>query len=125
MSTAAPLKKGPKRPQRQVARLDSINNPQPRPPPQANIPRARDCPNPDCRQIDTGVDEDGKRICSLCGTVIQELNMVSELSYGLSTGGSHVVHGYHVGADQAYAKRGDVVDRSRMLNSQQMTEANG
>ena len=125
MSTAAPLKKTPKRPQRPVARLDSIKNPQPRPAPQTKRPRARECPNPECGQKDTGVDEDGKSICSACGTVIEELNMVSEVTYGLSSGGSHVVHGYHVGADQAYAKRGDVIDRTRMMSSQEMTAANG
>ena len=125
MSTSQSLKRGPKRPQRPVARLDSIKNPQPRPVPQAKTPRVSECPNPDCGQRDSGINEDGKIICRDCGTVIQELNMVSELTYGLAMGGQHVVHGYHVGADQTYAKRGDVVDPNRAMSSREVSVASG
>ena len=125
MSAAPSLKKAPKPPQRPVARLDSIKNPQPRPAPQIQRPRVRVCPNPECGQKDTGLVEDGKDICSACGTVINEMNMVSDLAYGLSAGGQHVVHGYHVGADQAFAKRGDVVDREHSMTSRMVTEAAG
>ena len=125
MSTERSLKVGSKRPQRPVARLDSINNPQPRPAPKITQPRIRDCPNPECREKDTGIEEDGKSICGLCGTVIQELNMVSEVAYGLTGGGQHIVHGHRVGADQAYASRGEVVDRQRAMTSRDVTKAAG
>ncbi len=117
----APLLQRQRRP---VVRLDSLKNPQPRP-----VPRARkaptECPNPDCGEKGSGIEEDGKSICGACGSVITEMTMVSEVSYGLIGGGAHVVHGYHVGATQAYAKRGDVVDRNRAMSSREVTLANG
>lgn len=124
MSEAVPIKKPPQRPQRPVARLDSIKNPQPRPPPRPKQPQSKDCPNPDCNEKQ-GIEEDGKVICTACGSVIEELSMVTDLTYGLATGGQHVVHGFHVGANQAFAKRGDVVDKTRAANSQDMTEQYG
>ena len=36
-----------------------------------------------------------------------------------------MVHGFHVGADQAYANRGDVVDRDRSMTSRDVTIASG
>ncbi|KAM0800411.1 hypothetical protein BDR22DRAFT_778606, partial [Usnea florida] len=78
------------------------------------------CPNPECNEK-KGVEEDGKLICSACGSVIDELSMVTEVTYGLATGGQHVVHGFHVGADQAFAKRGDVVDKTRAASSRELT----
>ena len=120
MSAAVPIKKPSSRPQRPVERLDSIKNPQPRPPPRLKKPQSQECPNPDCNEK-KGVEEDGKLICSACGSVIDELSMVTEVTYGLATGGHHVVHGLHVGADQAFAKRGDVVDRTRSATSRDMT----
>ena len=125
MSNEPSLKKGPKRPQRPVARLDSIKNPQPRPIPQPKRVTVSACPNPDCGRTDTASEEDGKTICEACGAVISEANMVSDLTFGLVTGGQHIVHGFHVGADQAFAKRGDVVDRDRAMTSQQVSEAHG
>lgn len=107
-----------------MERLDSLNNPQPRPPPGPKQPQSKDCPNPDCNEK-KGVEEDGKIICTACGSVIEELSMVTDLTYGLATGGQHVVHGFHVGANQAFAKRGDVVDKTRAANSQDVTEQYG
>ena len=124
MSVAVPIKKPPRRPQRPVERLDSIKNPQPRPPPQTKKPQSQECPNPECNQK-KGVEEDGKIICTNCGTVIDELTMVTEVSYGLAIGGQHIVHGQHVGADQAYARRGDVVDKTRAATSQEQTQKFG
>lgn len=120
MSAAVPIKKPSRRPQRPVERLDSINNPQPRPPPRPKKLQSQECPNPDCNEK-KGVEEDGKLICSACGSVIDELSMVAEVSYGLATGGQHVVHGIHVGADQAFAARADVVDKTRAASSQDLT----
>lgn len=124
MSAAVPIKKPPSRPQRPVERLDSIKNPQPRPPPRLKRLQSQECPNPDCNEK-KGVEEDGKIICSACGSVIDEMSMVTEVSYGLATGGQHVVHGFHVGADQAFAKRGDVVDKTRAASSRDVTAQYG
>ena len=124
MSAAVPIKKPPRRPQRPVERLDSIQKPQPRPPPRLSRPQNQECPNPDCNEKN-GVEEDGKLICMGCGSVIDELSMVAEVTYGLATGGQHVVHGFHVGADQAFAKRGDVVDKTRAASSRDVTAQYG
>ncbi len=114
----------PQRRKRPVVRLDSLKNPQPRPAPQARK-GPTECPNSDCGEKGSGIEEDGKTICGACGSVITEMTMVSEVSYGLAAGGAHVVHGYHVGATQAYAKRGDVVDRNRAMSSRDVTLSNG
>lgn len=107
-----------------MERLDSIKNPQPRPPPQTKKPQSQECTNPECNQK-KAIEEDGKIICSGCGSVIDELTMVTEVTYGLAIGGQHIVHGYHVGADQAYARRGDVVDKTRAATSQEQTQQFG
>lgn len=108
---------------RPVERLDSLKNPQPRPIPQTRkSPSA--CRNPDCEATSSAIEEDGKTICSECGAVISELTMVSEVNYGIS-GGSHVVHGVHVGANQAHAAGADVLDRHRGMSSREVTLANG
>lgn len=119
-SGKAPL---PQRHKRPVVRLDSLKNPQPRPVLQVRK-APTECPNSDCGEKGSGIEEDGKTICGACGSVITEMTMVSEVSYGLA-GGAHVVHGYHVGATQAYAKRGDVVDRNRAMSSRDVTLSNG
>ncbi|KAL6718778.1 transcription factor TFIIIB subunit brf1 [Lecanora helva] len=125
MSTSQRLKTGPKRPQRPVSRLDSIKNPQPRQAPQrSKPPPAETCPNPDCAQKNTSVKEDGKYICSSCGTVIQEMDMIADLSFTLASGGQHYIQGSHVGANEAYA-RGDIANRDQANNSRIMTEIAG
>ena len=108
-----------------MERLDSLKNPQPRPPPQATRVTNKDCPNKECNAKDSGVEEDGKTICRNCGSVIDELNVVSDLIFGLATGGQHVVHGYHVGAGETHARRGDVLDKNRLYSSREMTKAHG
>ena len=125
MSESTPIRKPVRRPQRPVERLDSLTNPQPRPPPQATRVSNKDCPNRECNAKNSAIEEDGKWICRDCGTVTDESNMVSELSYGLATGGQHVVHGYHVGAVETRARRGDVLDKNRLYSSREMTKAHG
>lgn len=126
MSTPTPIKKPQRRPPGPVVRLDSFSNPTPRPPPRSKKEISEDCPNPECKAKNSGQMEDGKSICEKCGTVIAEGNLVSEVTYGLATGGAHVVHGFHVAADQAVSKRGAVYsDRQRMEDSRHQTENQG
>jgi len=111
----------PRKPGDRPARLDSLKNPQPRP-----IPRAKQqeepevCPNPDCSCTDF-ISEDNKTLCNDCGTVVKEDDMVTDIQYGLGSVGNHVVHGKHVGADQAYNRDGDVFDRNRHMSSEELT----
>lgn len=114
----------PKRPGQRHPRLDSLNNPQPRPPPQAQQLGPDVCPNPECQSTNSEV-EDHKVICSDCGAVIREHDMVTDVQYGLSSSGNHVVHGHHVGADQAYVRNGDVFDRNKALTSIEVTNVTG
>lgn len=125
MSTPTPMKK-PRRMPGPVVRLDSFSNPTPRPRPRSKKEISEDCPNPECQSKNSGEVEDGKTICKNCGTVILEGNLVSELTYGLATGGAHVVHGFHVAADQAVSKQAAVyADSQRKNNSQDQTRAAG
>lgn len=129
-STSAPSR----RPVGKVGRLDSLKNPQPRPPPQFNkkpsraqrVAASNDCPNPDCHEKDVG-EEDGQLVCRGCGTVVSDSNMVSEVTFGALASGAHVLHGAHVGADQTYARTAGGA-RGRAgggLDSREITEAAG
>lgn len=128
-STAAP----PRRPAGRPVRLDSFKNPQPRPLPlskkQARAKRMaanNECPNPDCKDKDVG-EEDGQLVCRGCGTVVNDSNMVSEVTFGASLNGAHVLHGTHVAADQTFARSGGA-GRGRVsgqMDSRDITEAAG
>lgn len=125
MSTPTPIKK-PRPPRAPVVRLDSFMNPTPRPSPRSKKEVSEDCPNPECQAKNSGQMEDGKNICEQCGTVISEGNLVSEVTYGLATGGAHVVHGFHVAADAAVSKGGATYgDGQRRADSRQQTETHG
>lgn len=128
-STAAPLR----RPGGGRARLDSFKNPQPRPLPlskkQLRAQRQaanNECPNPDCNDKDVG-EEDGQLVCRGCGTVVNDSNMVSEVTFGATSNGGHVLHGTHVGADQTFARSGGAgAGRvSGQMDSRDLTEAAG
>ncbi|SLM38099.1 Transcription factor TFIIB, cyclin-like domain [Lasallia pustulata] len=129
MSKVAP--KAPQRP----PRLDSLKNPQPRPPPQAAKAPIRKvqqrlgpktCPNRDCKEKDV-VEEDGLYICRGCGTVVSESNIVSEVTFGETSSGAAVVQGSYVGADQSHARNsmGGNLKRAGGLDSREITDANG
>lgn len=130
MSKVAP-RQAPQRP----PRLDSIKNPQPRPPPQAakapirKVQQRRGpktCPNRDCKEKDV-VEEDGLYICRGCGTVVSESNIVSEVTFGETSSGAAVVQGSYVGADQSHARNsmGGNLKRAGGLDSREITDANG
>lgn len=85
-----------------------------------------ECPNPDCNDKDVG-EEDGQLVCRGCGTVVNDSNMVSEVTFGASNNGAHVLHGTHVAADQTFARSGGA-GRGRVsgqMDSRDITEATG
>ena len=113
-----------------MPRLDSLKNPQPRPPPQAaNSQRTKattTCTNPEC--TDSMVEEeDGKLVCIACGTVLQEMHIVSEIQFNESAGGAATVQGSRVGADQTRARApgGQRLKMSGVMESSEITDANG
>lgn len=85
-----------------------------------------ECPNPDCTNRDVG-EEDGQIVCRGCGTVVSDSNIVAEVTFGALANGGHVLHGTHVGADQAFARSGGAGGgrMSGPMDSRDLTEAAG
>lgn len=80
-----------------------------------------ECPNPDCTNRDVG-EEDGQIVCRGCGTVVNDSNIVAEVTFGALANGGHVLHGAHVGADQAFATSGGLPGH---MGSREQTEEAG
>ena len=128
----------PHQPRAPRERLASIKNPHPAPlssravPPRTTQParaqqksKAYTCPNPACPAPNI-VEDDDKRVCEGCGTVISDSNIVSEVTFGETSAGAAVVQGQHVGADQAYAKSmGPAFKRAGGMESREITDMNG
>ncbi|KAL8732116.1 MAG: hypothetical protein Q9181_004069, partial [Wetmoreana brouardii] len=116
-------------------RLDSIKNPQPRPPPgyQGQPPRKKQktdrivaCTVPTCgsQHIE---EENGYIICQTCGTVLQEANIVSDNMFIETAGGDSMRAGVTVGADATRARTYDAL-AARItggMTSREVSEANG
>jgi transcription factor IIIB subunit 2 len=72
------------------------------------------------------VDEEGQKVCTGCGTVISESNIVSEVTFGESSSGAAVVQGTFVGEDQTHVRSfGPGFQRGGGMESREMTEQNG
>lgn len=65
----------------------------------AAVPTTRACPNKECSQP-TVVDG----ICHNCGFIVEESNIVSEVTFGENSSGAAVVQGSYVSADQSGAR---------------------
>lgn len=107
-----------------VQRLASIKNPPPirRSKPQ---PAVRTCPNPSCPDPQVE-DVDGNRVCTTCGTLVSDSNIVSEVQFGETSSGAAVVQGSYVGADQSHARSmGTAFKRAGGLESREAQEASG
>jgi len=65
----------------------------------AQRPPRRACPNKECAAPDV---QDG--VCHNCGTIVDDTNIVSEITFGESSNGAAVVQGSFVSADQGTAK---------------------
>ncbi|KAJ5684092.1 uncharacterized protein N7477_000437 [Penicillium maclennaniae] len=101
----------------------SISRPQP--PRPTTHPKTSSCPNPGCPAPHI-VEDEGQKVCSGCGTVISESNIVSEVTFGESSSGAAVVQGTFVGEDQTHVRSfGPGFQRGGAMESREMTEANG
>ncbi|KAK2806095.1 transcription factor TFIIIB subunit brf1 [Onygenales sp. PD_10] len=113
-----------------VQRLASLRNPNPTPiqrPQQkpTTHPKTTTCPNPGCPAPNI-VEDDGQKVCSGCGTVISEANIVSEITFGESSSGAAVVQGTFVGAGQSHGRSsGPGFQRGGGMESREITEQNG
>ena len=61
------------------------------------------CPNPECSTPDIQ-EIDGERACISCGTIINDSNIVAEVTFGESSAGAAVVQGGFVGEGQRHAR---------------------
>ncbi|KAJ9239211.1 hypothetical protein DTO169E5_4501 [Paecilomyces variotii] len=129
-----PPRVGPRAP---VGRLASLKGPNPTPirRPQAvarpqpgkptTHPKTTTCPNPGCPAPHI-VEDDGQKVCSGCGTVISESNIVSEVTFGETSSGAAMVQGTFVGADQSHVRSyGPGFQRGGGMESREITEQNG
>ncbi len=103
-----PLPTPPPTERRPVQRLASIHSTTPgRRPQQKSTAQSKPntCPNPSC-PAPRIVDDDDKKVCTGCGTVLSDSNIVAEITFGESSSGAAVVQGTYVGADQSHGKTG-------------------
>ncbi|KAF9893098.1 transcription factor TFIIIB subunit brf1 [Aspergillus nanangensis] len=101
----------------------SISRPQPSRP--TTHPKTSTCPNPGCPAPHI-VEDDGQKVCSGCGTVISEANIVSEVTFGETSSGAAVVQGTFVGEDQTHVRSyGPGFQRGGAMESREITEQNG
>ncbi|KAJ5155863.1 hypothetical protein N7492_008666 [Penicillium capsulatum] len=106
-----------------------IRRPQPvgraQPPRPTTHPKTTTCPNPGCPAPHI-VEDEGQKVCSGCGTVISESNIVSEVTFGESASGAAVVQGTFVGEGQTHVRSfGPGFQRGGGMESREMTEQNG
>ncbi|PKY08538.1 hypothetical protein P168DRAFT_308506 [Aspergillus campestris IBT 28561] len=100
-----------------------ISRPQPARP--TTHPKTSTCPNPGCPAPQI-VEDDGQKVCSGCGTVISEANIVSEVTFGETSSGAAVVQGTFVGEDQSHVRSyGPGFQRGGAMESREITEQNG
>ncbi|KAL4781859.1 hypothetical protein BJX76DRAFT_349858 [Aspergillus varians] len=134
MRQPVPARTGPKPPVGRLASLKSpgataIRRPQPvaRPQPTrpTTHPKTTTCPNPSCPAPHI-IEDDGQKVCSGCGTVISESNIVSEVTFGESASGAAIVQGSFVGEAQTHVRSyGPGFQRGGTMESREITEQNG
>lgn len=136
-SRSGSISVAPRGPRPPVGRLASlkppsstpIRRPQPIGRPQAprptTHPKTQNCPNPGCPAPHI-VEDEGQKVCSGCGTVISESNIVSEVTFGETSSGAAVVQGAFVGSDQTHVRSfGPGYHRGGGMESREVTESLG
>ena len=112
-----------RKPPTTMTRLKGVRNPPPirrRP-----VSMVRVCPNTSC--TDPHIEDvDDKRVCTACGTVVSDSNIVSEVQFGETSTGAAVVQGSYIGADQSHARTTETgFRRGGGMDSREITDANG
>ncbi|KAF7719739.1 Uncharacterized protein PECH_005700 [Penicillium ucsense] len=136
-SRSTSISVAPRGPRPPVGRLASlkppsstpIRRPQPAGRPQptrpTTHPKTQSCPNPGCPAPHI-VEDEGQKVCSGCGTVISESNIVSEVTFGETSAGAAVVQGSFVGSDQTHVRSfGPGFQRGGGMESREVTEQAG
>ncbi|KAI9821389.1 MAG: transcription factor TFIIIB subunit brf1 [Thelocarpon impressellum] len=111
-----------RKPPHKMTHLKGVRNP---PPIRRSAAKINNCPNPSCTDPKLE-DIDDKRVCTSCGTVVSDSNIVSEVQFGETSSGAAVVQGSYVGADQSHARSmGTAFKRAGGVESREIAEANG
>ncbi|KAI9678775.1 MAG: transcription factor TFIIIB subunit brf1 [Caeruleum heppii] len=116
-----------KKPPPTMTQYKGVRNP---PPIRRNRPNAAKknpstCPNAACPEPKIE-DLGDKRVCTTCGTVVSDSNIVSEVQFGETSAGAAVVQGTYVGSDQSHARiTGTKYKRAGGMESKEVSEANG
>ncbi|KAF2444993.1 BRF1-domain-containing protein [Karstenula rhodostoma CBS 690.94] len=88
-----------RQPRVRLSNFQQQSKPSPTPPPvqPAQRPKHTCCESPEIGE------DDGRTVCFNCATVHDESNIVSEITFGETSGGRAMVHGGTVGNDQRHA----------------------
>ncbi|KAL4945444.1 hypothetical protein BDV06DRAFT_31103 [Aspergillus oleicola] len=106
-----------------IKRPQPVSRPQPARP--TTHPKTTTCPNPSCPAPQI-IEDDGQKVCSGCGTVVSEANIVSEVTFGESASGAAIVQGSFVGEDQTHVRSyGPGFQRGGTMESREITEQTG
>ncbi|KAL4931175.1 transcription factor TFIIIB subunit BRF1 [Aspergillus undulatus] len=106
-----------------IKRPQPVARPQPTRP--TTHPKTTTCPNPSCPAPQI-IEDDGQKVCSGCGTVVSEANIVSEVTFGESASGAAIVQGSFVGEDQTHVRSyGPGFQRGGTMESREITEQTG
>ncbi|KAL4794598.1 hypothetical protein BDV19DRAFT_379327 [Aspergillus venezuelensis] len=106
-----------------IKRPQPVARPQPARP--TTHPKTTTCPNPSCPAPQI-IEDDGQKVCSGCGTVVSEANIVSEVTFGESASGAAIVQGSFVGEDQTHVRSyGPGFQRGGTMESREITEQTG
>lgn len=70
-------------------------------------------------------DSDGQTVCTNCGSVINDSQIVSEITFGETSSGAAIVNGAFVGAGETHARNSGPFRKGGGLESREQTLANG
>ncbi|KAK9239195.1 Brf1-like TBP-binding domain-containing protein [Lipomyces kononenkoae] len=75
----------------------------------------------------TAIEDNGAGdiCCTTCGSVLEDSQIVAEVTFGETTSGAAIVHGKFIGADQSYARGSGGFRKNGSWESREQTLANG
>ncbi|KAK9493924.1 Brf1-like TBP-binding domain-containing protein [Lipomyces doorenjongii] len=75
----------------------------------------------------TSIEDNGAGdiCCTTCGAVLEDSQIVAEVTFGETTSGAAIVHGKFIGADQSYARGSGGFRKNGSWESREQTLANG
>jgi hypothetical protein len=83
------------------------------------------CPSCGCSNPADFDDSSGNLVCTQCGTVVNDSQIVSEITFGENSAGAATVQGSFVGSNQTHAATGGRYRSGTSLESREQTIAEG